>query len=213
MNLDEMTTDELQDLAAEIRQRLRQDGRRGRPTSARMRAERRRSYEEPLLAGASLSEIAAMHGVTRQTVENNTPRWMRGLVRQRNAARRRLLAYVTAPEKHQCRTCGAPTTRNRYCSTEHYAMALALRAHLPETSEQHRINCAKTVLRNDGYGRDVWLDHAQRILSGDAPPKNRVWLRPGSAADVAAREAHKNGWPIFDELPGDIRERIEKEAR
>lgn len=202
MNLDQYTEAQLRQLRADIDARLPKR-RPGRPSRKRERARR---YEAMLRSEYSLSDIAREVGVTRQAVEQDVPKWLTGLIRQRNQARRRLQEFV---HMRECRTCGALTSRPRYCCTEHHEAMLSLRTHLPGIGEQHRRNAALSVLRHPerpSYARNAAL--ARQIVAGTAPPKNRRYMAPGSLADIAAREAYRNGWPIFNELPEEIRNRI-----
>ena len=169
-----------------------------------------RAWEQAIIEGESLREIAERYGVSRQAIEQATPKWLRGLVRQRDAARRRMAAIVD-DDRWLCTTCFERFARpgRVHCSLECREIALRLRAHMPESTQQ--MNSARTILRRHARGEpyaESTIAHARQVVANGGLPKNRVFLVRGSKAEEAALLTYRAGWPIFERLPEAVQQRV-----
>jgi hypothetical protein len=154
------------------------------------------------ITGATLAEIAAEHGVTRQRVDHIVRRYAsaseraairRAVERRRSAAERERSVAEAAERARECAEaredgricpiCGACVVGRgrRTCGGECAERWEVVRRVLDEDSHEawRRAN-ARIVLRDpERHPRSV-VEHARAVLSDDPPPPNRRFVRPGS---------------------------------
>lgn len=167
---------------------------------------------ETLLSTTSLSyqEIGDRYGITREMVRLVGKR--AGILEERKERLRRRREAHWAWERNArvlseaeawalmetwvpCVICGGPSDPSRggghsesarTCSMLHATAWREFRYVLdPEYNARHRLQYARTVLRNPQKYKPSAVALSRKILDGTAPPPNRRWITPAKRARAA----------------------------
>ena len=148
------------------------------------------------LQGATLAEVGAQHGVSKERVRQILRGVMRpgddALIerarvrrreRERAADERRREAECPTRRCAVCRGAMPACKAGRTCSSDCARAWAVVRRHLdPDAHHRHRLVQARRILRDPDAHKPSSVAWAERMLSDDPPPPNRRFVLEGSEA-------------------------------
>lgn len=186
-------------------------------TTAEVADRRRRAMNAYVHDDMTMEQIAKRWGISRERVRQYLHRedpTLCALVKRRRAARTRLRKFVNEGRmtvRRDCRLCGESfegASNRWFCSPIHYKAHVALRYHTDERRHDQQTKANVEWQRSKGVGSAAWQANYD---AGTVNERGR-WLVPGSLNFHWALRAFACGWPVFEEMPGDIQAQIREYA-
>lgn len=130
-------------------------------------------------------------------------------IREQKRAEREARRQFVPFECSCCGTLVTNTRRKNYCGDDcRVLMSQTLRYHIdPEYKERHRGYVSRWVLDNQDKVAPTMVNHAQRVLNGDAETRGS-WFTKDSKGLHGAIRAYKGEWPVFDLLSDDLKNQV-----